>query len=77
MMFDSLYLAYLALLHQDQNLYRMKLDPSNICCLLGHDKKLNQIIFDAPNILYIVQWVIIENVIRLYYICCAHVALFC
>lgn len=79
MMFDTLYLAYFTLLHQNQNLYWMNSDPWNICCPLGHDNKLNQNYFCRPiyHILYIVQWVIIENITRLYYICCEHVALVC
>ena len=40
MTFDPLYLAYLELLHQDQNLYRKNSDPSNICSPLCHDKEL-------------------------------------
>jgi hypothetical protein len=42
-------------------------DLWNTCCPFGHDKKLNRIILDVPYILYFVQCVITENIIRWYY----------
>ena len=69
MTFDPLFMAFLALLHQVQNLYRMNSHPSNISCSLSQDKKSNIIIFEAPYLIYFAHWVITENIIHWYYFC--------